>query len=132
MFPQVTAKPRTHHWPIGRNRRTIIWISFAPNGRIMMSHPSATMIHVLCSYTSRNRYFFCHLQKRLVTLRQISQFSGPIIHFSINITSISSIPWWYNPIIPYTLQIERLPLRPRSTNHQITPIMKEQSYQSVI
>src|SRR5678810_134697 len=75
----------------------------APNVRIVVCHPTSRTIHFLCSLPPCCRQLLYHPDQWLVHFRKIGFFCGPVIHLSINVNCVLTVPWRSNLIIPNSL-----------------------------
>src|SRR3546814_6609440 len=57
-------------------------------------------------------------------------FRSPIVHLKIYIHGICAVPRRDNPVIPYPLQVQGLPVLPRSGYHQVSAELKIEASRS--
>lgn len=79
-----------------------------PYIRIMMCHPTFSIIKNFSSLTACNCQVSHLSKRRFMCLTQIGHFSRPIIHLRIDINRIFTIPGSIWTMIPNTLKIGRL------------------------
>lgn len=73
---------------------------------------------------SRAGNFSNHVQQWFMALGKIAYLSGPIVHLSIDIGCIITVPRRLHPVIPDALKIGRLTPRTRAAHEQIAAILK--------
>ena len=128
VLPEMSGQPgtaRREHAPSGTIHRSCD----APQVGIMMSHPTATAVHLLRSHRTGLTQIINHREQGLCSLTQITDIRNPIVHLGIDINRIFRIPRRIHLVIPDTLQISGLSTGLRGTDQQITAILEHQSCQ---
>ena len=118
--PGTSIRPHAEVCSIHRSTGT-------PYIRIMMCHPTFSIIKNFSSLTACNCQISHHIKERFMRLTQIGYFSRPIIHLRINVNRVFTIPGSIRTMIPDTLKIGRLTTGLRRRNQQITTILEHQS-----
>ena len=118
--PSTSIRPHTETCSIHRSAGT-------PYIRIMMCHPTFSIIKNFSSFTTCNCQVSHHIKERFMRFTQVGYFSRPVVHFSIDINRIFTIPGSIRTMIPNTLKISRLTTGLRRRNQQITTILEHQS-----
>lgn len=124
VLPQVAREPALHHRPEGGTGHVVVGYGFAPQGRVMVGHPSAGSIHVLCRLAARNGQFLNHTEQRFVTLGQVGRLGRPIVHFGIDVDGIAAVPGRDGVLVPDALQVEGLAAGTRTGNHEVAPVLE--------
>src|SRR5687767_14773310 len=107
MFPKMLGQPATRRTPDSPGG-AINSAGSPPDIGIMMGHPPSCTIHVFRSLPACNSEVLCHLDERFMKFRQVCFFCWPVIHLSIDVDRVLTIPGWVDLIIPYSLEIGRL------------------------
>ena len=94
-----------------------------------MGNPTTTVVHVSSCLGSRYREFTDHPEEGLLAFGQVRQFGRPIIHFRVDVNRVTTVPGRDRVFIPHPLQVQRLPTRTRSADHQVTAELEKKGCQ---
>ena len=118
--PGTSIRPHAEACSIHRSAGT-------PYIRIMMCHPTFSIIKNFSCLAACDRKISHHVKERFMRLTQVGYLSRPIIHLRIDINRIFTIPGSIWTVIPDPLKISRLTTGLRRRNQQITTILEHQS-----
>ena len=125
VFPQMAREPALHHRPEGGTGHVIVGYGLAPQGGVVMGHPTTGSVHALRRLATRYGQFLNHTEQRFVAFGQIGQLGRPVVHFSIDVDGIAAVPGRDGILVPDALQVEGLAAGTRTGYHKVAAVLEE-------
>src|SRR5207253_5513539 len=90
--------PESPEWPID-------WRRLSPEIGVVVAHPTASAIVNASRARAVLNQLRNHSQQRFVTLREVRDFSRPVVHLCVDVNGVLTFPGRRHQVVPDSLQV---------------------------
>ena len=127
MLPQMMTEPSATGLPDAVH--IVDRSCTAPMISVVMRHPTPRAILLLGRACAADHEIVNHVEQRLVTLTEIRDLDGPIVHLGVDVDRVFTFPRRIELLVPDALKISGLVTRTAAGDEKITSVLEMQRRQ---